>query len=233
MASSTFLIFNRIAKRYDLLNRLLSFGQDTIWRQKLSQAIPQLASIRYLDLGTGTGDVLFSMVQKWGAHRFSSVVGMDMAKDMLEEAKKKQTKWGINATFIQADAANLPLEDQSVDLVSMAFAIRNVNNMTAVLVEIYRVLAPGGKLLILEFGLPHNVWVRGIYLLYFRHILPFLGGWISGDRAAYRYLNQSVESFPYGNAFLLHLKQAGFDAIQTTSLTGGIVFLYEGTARHA
>ena len=225
---STWPMFNRIASRYDLINRVVSFGQDIRWRRLLARAFPTSLPLRYLDLGTGTGDVLFTVVKHLKPASFSSILGMDMAQDMLDQAQKKNPH-PLQIFFKKGDACRLPLENQSIDVISMAFAIRNVEDVDRSIAEQYRVLSRSGKLLILEFGIPSFIALKILYLFYFRYILPFVGGLLSGDRAAYRYLNTSVEKFDYGASFVTRLKKAGFRDVRATPLSGGIAYLYEAT----
>ncbi len=225
--SKSWALFNQIAPRYDLLNRLLSFGCDRAWRLAIAKRLQTQRHLRLLDLGTGTGDLLLTL---WAEARssFKALIGLDLAEGMLAIAKTK-TPPACPATWIHASAQDIPLEANSVDVVTMAFAIRNCPDPQGVLSEIFRVLDSGGKTYILEFSLPSWALFRGLYLFYFRHILPRIGGWISGHSTAYAYLNQSVEAFPYGDAFSSWLNNAGFRAVQFTTFTGGIVTLYEGT----
>ncbi|MGE4170233.1 MAG: bifunctional demethylmenaquinone methyltransferase/2-methoxy-6-polyprenyl-1,4-benzoquinol methylase UbiE [Candidatus Margulisiibacteriota bacterium] len=218
-------VFNRIAPRYDLLNRLLSFGQDLRWRKQLVAACPETAAV-YVDLATGTADVLLAVCQN---RRIQSAIGLDPAQGMLDVGRLKLDKAGLSeATLVLGDAQHLPFETASTDLISMAFGIRNVPQPELALAEMVRVLKPGGKAIILEFSLPQMAIIRWVYLLYFRWVLPLVGGLISGDFQAYRYLNQSVENFPYGQDFLNLMRQAGFAQVAQTPLTFGIATLYVG-----
>ena len=185
----------------------------------------------YIDLGTGTGDVLLAVIDRYASCELKECIGVDMSEKMLEIAYKKRSKHASKqlTRFIQADALNLPFDEASIDRISMTFAIRNVQNLDQCLQEIKRVLSPNGKVCILEFGLPSNALFKRLYLFYFRYILPILGGVISRNLKAYRYLNESVESFPYGQAFCDHLVLAGFQSIRRLPLTGGIVYYYEAS----
>jgi demethylmenaquinone methyltransferase / 2-methoxy-6-polyprenyl-1,4-benzoquinol methylase len=222
-------MFNRIAPTYDSLNRVLSAGVDRSWRRKLAEKLPESpGQLRLLDLATGTGDQLLTLL-KAAPNRFLTATGADPAAHMLVRARRKPLPrlLGIpQPEWVEASADRLPFEDDSFDVVTMSFGIRNVPDPLAALKEIRRVLTPGGRALILEFSIPANAIVRNSYLLYFRHVLPAIGGFFSGDRDAYRYLNSTVEDFPYGEAFCSLLRDAGFAHAQATALTVGISTLY-------
>lgn len=223
----TWQMFDKVASTYDLLNRLLSFGIDSYWRRCLSSKITK-NHFSLLDLGTGTGDVLFTILDR---HDVDHSMGMDLSEKMMDVAAKKSQKRALvqNVEFKVGDATAIPLGDLSVDVVSMAFAIRNVSDPAMCLNEIYRVLNADGQVLILEFSMPKWTIVKWIYLIYFRRVLPFVGGLISRDKHAYKYLNQSVESFPYGTQFTELMQVAGFKDVQFLPLTFGIATLYVGT----
>lgn len=224
--SKTWTVFNKIAPSYDLLNRLLSFNIDQLWRRRLVNAIPFRKGLDVLDLGTGTGDVALS-IWKLAKSRIARLVGLDPAIQMLSIASQK-TPPSCPVTWVHGDAQALPFPDHSFDVVTMAFAIRNVPDPDAVLREIRRVLRQDGRALILEFSLPKSALIRTLYLIYFRKVLPIIGGLISKDRQAYRYLNESVEAFPYGVVFAEKMSKAGFKTVQFFPLTFGIATLYVG-----
>lgn len=209
-------LFNQIAPRYDLLNRLLSFGQDQFWRRKVINFLPERSDLRVLDLATGTADLALMMVQK--SKQVASVTGVDMAVQMLRLGQDKVEKAGYSAAIhLQpGDAHNLAFGDCSFDVVTVAFGLRNMPRKEQAISEMMRVLRPGGRLIILEFSMPKNPIIRGLYLLYFRHILPRVGGLISGDSQAYRYLNQSVESF----------SSKEIDHMQSHALCFGVATIY-------
>ena len=225
---NVYRMFDRIAGRYDLLNRLLSFRQDVAWRKKVAALLPQKDQLAVLDLATGTGDLLLSMQQH--APRITSGVGLDMAGEMLKYAlfKTKEKNLSDTLTYIRGDAVNIPFADHSFDAVTIAFGIRNVTDVLKSLGEMFRILSDDGKALILEFSLPRNRLVRAGYLFYFRHILPLVGGLISGDSYAYRYLNKTVETFPYGKEFCILMENAGFSDVKEHRMTFGIATIYEG-----
>ena len=212
-------LFDRIATTYDTVNRVLSFGIDSLWRKQVVRRLPQGA---VLDLACGTGELALAIAKKKGVQ----VTGLDLSEGMLEVARGRTE--GHSITLIHGDAQHLPLADGSFDATTIAFGIRNVPDVPAALAEMHRVLRPGGRTLILEFSLPANRVVRALHCFYLRHILPRVGGWISGDREAYRYLNTTIESFPYGEDFLSLVRAAGFSDCSATPLTLGIATLYEG-----
>jgi demethylmenaquinone methyltransferase/2-methoxy-6-polyprenyl-1,4-benzoquinol methylase len=212
-------LFDRIATTYDRVNRVLSFGVDNVWRKQVVRRLPRGA---ILDLACGTGELALAIAKKEGVQ----VTGLDLSEGMLEVARRRTAGHGI--TLIHGDAQRLPLPEASFDATTIAFGIRNVPDVPAALAEMHRVLRPGGRALILEFSLPTNRLVRALHCFYLRHILPRVGGWISGDREAYRYLNTTIESFPYGEDFLTLVRGAGFSECSATPLTLGIATLYEG-----
>lgn len=221
------VMFNRIAHRYDLLNRLLSFRQDMVWRKKLAQYLPKGKNISLLDVATGTGDVIFSLLKK--SDRISSAIGIDMANKMLDVGRKKlhTLKLENRINLRLGNATDIPFEEDTFDVTTISFGIRNVNNLDLGIQNMYRVLKKNGRLLVLEFSLPKNKIFKTFYLFYFRRILPVIGGLISGDSYAYNYLNQSVETFPYGDAFCDVLKKNGFKNVKFYPLTFGIASIYQ------
>ena len=227
--SVSWQMFNRIAKTYDPVNRLLSFGLDTRWRKKVGTLLPQKENIRLLDLATGTADQVLSLC-KQNPVKIHTAVGMDLSEGMLDIGRQKvrARKMDDTITLKQGDACELPLEDSSFDAVTISFGIRNVPDVPKALREMHRILRPAGKALILEFAIPSNAVVRFGHLFYLRRVLPTVGGVISGDKPAYRYLNTTIESFPYGADFAQLMKDAGFQTVKVHSLTFGIANLYEG-----
>ncbi len=220
-------MFNRIAQRYDRLNRLLSFGQDIRWRKRLASLLPAQQDVHVLDLATGTGDVILTLAKKKpGLTGF----GLDMAADMMAIARRKlaTAHFDHRVGLVRADAVHLPFADRSFDLTTIAFGIRNIPDFKAAISEMRRVLRPGGRSLILEFSLPSNRLMRTAYLLYFRHILPRIGAVFSGDRYAYRYLNETVETFLHGVEFARVMRDAGFEEVRIHPLTFGVATIYEG-----
>jgi demethylmenaquinone methyltransferase/2-methoxy-6-polyprenyl-1,4-benzoquinol methylase len=226
-------MFDRIARRYDLLNRLLSLGRDVAWRKRLARHLPDGAALRVLDVATGTADVLLFLHDACG--RIGSGVGVDMSSGMLGHGLRKVRRRDETGRFrlVRGDATVLPVRAGSFDAATIAFGIRNVEDVPAGLREMHRALRPGGRALILEFSLPRNRLVRLGYLAYFRHVLPRIGGLVSGDLAAYRYLNATVETFPYGEAFCALMRDAGFMDVRAFPYTLGIATLYVGAKPEA
>lgn len=220
-------MFDRIAGRYDLLNHLLSGNRDRAWRRKMVRLLPEDGNLRILDLATGTGDQLLAL---YDSGRVESGTGIDMAEKMLAIGRDKIEARGLSdrLDLQSGNAEKLAFEADKFDAVSISFGIRNMTDVPVTLAEMYRVLKPGGRALILEFSLPTNPLMRKFYLFYFRHVLPRLGAVISGDRAAYRYLNQTVETFPYGEAFCRLMTEAGFKNVAANRLTFGIASIYQG-----
>jgi demethylmenaquinone methyltransferase/2-methoxy-6-polyprenyl-1,4-benzoquinol methylase len=225
-AAESWRMFDRIAPRYDLLNRLLSFRRDVAWRRTLIRALPQGDRLRVLDLATGTADVLLAMCRE-GA-RVRRAVGVDKSGGMLALGKRKADRAGASADFVHGDAQALSFTDGAFDAITIAFGIRNVPDVPAALREMRRTLRPGGRALVLEFSTPSNPVFRRLYFLYFRHVLPRIGAIVSGDAQAYRYLNESAETFPHGEAFLALMRAAGFASVSARPLSSGIATLYQG-----
>lgn len=221
-------MFDKISSRYDLINHLFSFGIDKYWRRTLIRHLPKGDDIRLLDLATGTGDQLITIVKR--AKQVQTALGLDMSREMIRHGQRKiiDKPYAHQITLMEGDATEVNLQSETVECVTMSFGIRNVTDVDQCLRECFRVLTPCGRVMILEFSLPKNRLIRGLHLLYLRHILPNLAGWISHNRKAYRYLNNTVESFPYGEAFCDRIKKAGFYRVKAYPLTFGIATLYVG-----
>lgn len=224
-------MFARIACRYDLANRLLSGGMDLWWRRQLVRAVDRHTPLQVLDLATGSGDVAFALSDK--LFYSNRILGMDFCQPMLDEAEIKQRSAGENAhanvSFKQGDGMNLPLPDGTFDAVTISFGLRNMADRHRCLSEMRRVLRPGGRLYILEFSQPQP-WFRPLYLFYLRHILPAVAGFVTGDKSAYVYLNETIEQFPNRDALGREITAAGFSAVRSTGMTFGIVALHEAVA---
>ena len=226
MASGIATLFNSIANDYDKFNHILSLNIDKIWRKKslvghIDQSIDSV-----LDIACGTGDFAISLV-KAGAHK---VHGVDISEKMVEVGRQKINRMGLAQRIdLQiADCAALPFPDNMFDAVTVAFGVRNFEHRTESLKEMYRVLNSGSELILLEFSKPQHSLIKHLYGFYFRHILPTVGGWISGDRAPYEYLPRSVYAFPDVADFVAELQGAGWTDVRTKSFTFGIATVYYG-----
>ena len=220
-------MFDAIAPRYDTLNRLLSVGFDRRWRARAIDALDLRGDETVVDLCTGTADLALAAVRARpaGARR---VVGLDFAAEMLRHGARKlgRDPAGSRVWLLRGDASRLPLADRSVDVVTIGFGIRNVEDPRAACGEMRRVLRPGGRLAILEFGMPSSTLLRGLYQWYFTQVLPRVGRAVSRHSDAYDYLPGSVQAF-LSPAALSHLLGAsGFTQVRCVSLTFGVVYLH-------
>ena len=227
-------MFDAIAPRYDLLNRLLSAGIDRRWRAKAIESLALTGRETLLDVCTGTGDVaLQARKGGTGGSRAARVIGIDFAGAMLAFGRRKVRDAGEEGhiALLRGDAANLPVQDASVDAATVAFGIRNVQHPERACAEMARALRRGGRLAILEFGVPRIPGISTLYLWYFKYLLPRVGRMVSGHSAAYSYLPASVGTFPPPASFMVILEQAGFSRVRADSLTFGIVYLYTAIKR--
>ena len=217
-------LFDRIAGTYDGLNHGLSLNIDRLWRRK---TVAQMRPAQHvLDVAIGTADLTIEMFRQ---HKAEQVTGIDLSDQMMAIGQKKisNLQYPIsNIQFVHANAQAMPFEDASFDAVTCAFGCRNFNNLDEGLREMYRVLKPGGQVTILEFSYPSNRLVRACYDIYFTRVLPLIGRIVSRDKTAYTYLNKSVKSFCWGEAFVQHLHDAGFTSESFTPLTFGIATIY-------
>ena len=220
--------FSSVAKRYDLANHWLSGGIDFFWRHRLVQHARQDQPVDVLDLATGSGDVLFALRQGLGDQ--ARLTGLDFCEPMLEQARakrqKKQLEEGGNQ-FLAGDCLALPFADESFDLITIAFGLRNLADRAKGLSEMRRVLRPGGRLIVLEFSQPY-LWFRPFYYLYLRGVLPWVARWLTGDRNAYLYLGSSISEFPDRTGLVQEIEQSGFSDVRAHALTFAIVALHEG-----
>ncbi len=223
-------MFSGIAPYYDLLNHLLSLRFDIAWRRRVARrfrVLLQRPGAEVLDLCCGTGDLALALASEAGA-RGAVVTGADFAHPMLVRAGQKSAGQPVAIRFFEADALHLPCADGSFDLVTTAFGFRNLANYRAGLAEFRRVLRPGGSLAILEFSEPRSALFGSLFAFYFRRVLPRIGGIISGNAGAYRYLPNSVQRFPHPPELRLWMEDAGFSDVKFESWTGGIVALHTG-----
>lgn len=220
------LMFNHIASRYDLMNTLLSFGIYNNWKKKLVKQLVAVTPQFILDVATGTADIAIAL----SSLHPEKIVGVDISEEMLLFGKKKIKDKNLTSliTLQKGDSENLQFADNNFNAVTVAYGVRNFENLDKGLSEMYRVLKPNGKVVILEFSQPKNVFFRKIFHFYFHKICPLVGKWVTGDKSAYSYLPQSVKAFPEGEKFITLLNQIGFKQTQCQPLTFGIASLYTG-----
>jgi demethylmenaquinone methyltransferase/2-methoxy-6-polyprenyl-1,4-benzoquinol methylase len=222
-------MFDAIARRYDLLNHVLSGGIDRRWRKRAIRSLALTGTERVLDLCTGTGDLAVAAAR--ARPSAARVVGIDFAGAMLQVGREKLRKADLDARImlVRGDATRLPLDEGVMDAITIGFGIRNVEDMEGACREMRRVLKPGGRLAILEFAVPTVPGVSALYLWYLHHVLPRIGRAISRHHAAYGYLTASIDAFSTPDEFVKILRQGGFMAVSAVPLTFGSVILY--TAR--
>lgn len=220
-------MFNSIAPRYDLLNRVLSGGIDRSWRKKAIDQLKNLQPKRILDIATGTADLALECVRLSP----SEIIGLDISNNMLEIGREKIKQRNLQniIRLDQGDSENLPYNDNYFDAITVAFGVRNFEHLEIGLSEMYRVLKPEGKVVILEFSQPPSFPIKQIYSFYSKYILPLVGQLISKERSAYEYLPESVRAFPYGDQFLEVLTKVNFKDTKCLPQTFGIASIY--TAR--
>ena len=224
------IMFDAISADYDRLNHLLSLGSDRIWRRRaLREILDPDAPQRILDVACGTGDFSLEMARRM--HPGSRLTGLDLSPGMLAVMRGKLEKKGLQDRIetVEGSCERLPWGDATFDRVTIAFGIRNFEDRSAALAEILRVLRPGGKLVILELSVPSIPVIRTFYLFYFRHILPRIGGIISGDRRAYEYLPASVLAFPAPAEWMAFMQECGYGEIRHRAFTLGVCRMYTGT----
>lgn len=224
-SSSVAAMFNSIAPSYDFLNHLLSFGIDKLWRRRLVKRLLRNNPEKVLDVATGTADLALVMAKQSPTVR---IVGIDISESMLAigMVKLKKRMLQERITLKKASALSVPYDDEQFCAAMVAFGVRNFEDLSQGLKEIYRVLKPNGELAVLEFSMPRHWPFNAIYRFYFLKFLPWVGGKISGNRQAYTYLPESVLSFPQGEAFARILKSVGFNAVEIKVQTFGIATLY-------
>lgn len=221
-------MFDQIAFRYDFLNHFLSGGIDVRWRKKAIRELQDLKPQQVLDVATGTADVAL-MTHKYLQPEL--ITGIDISNGMLEVGRQKVKKLGLESkiTLLQADSEALPFPDNQFDAITVAFGVRNFQNLRKGLAEMLRVLKPGGKLVVLEFSKPRAVVFKSFYKWYMNLVTPGIGKLISKNKAAYQYLNDSVQAFPEGEDFIRILNETGFSSTYRKSLTMGVSTIYAGT----
>ncbi|MGI9525721.1 MAG: bifunctional demethylmenaquinone methyltransferase/2-methoxy-6-polyprenyl-1,4-benzoquinol methylase UbiE [Weeksellaceae bacterium] len=221
-------MFDNVSHRYDFLNRLLSVGIDVQWRKKVVKIISNTNPDKILDVATGTGDLAIALAK---ANMQAKITGFDLSAGMLEYGKKKVKERNLDQQIemIQGDAENMPFEDETFDAITASFGVRNFENLEKGLEEFYRVLKPGGTLVILEFSQPQKFPMKQLYNFYFKNILPIIGKTFSKDPRAYTYLPESVQAFPYGERLNKILANVGFQNPKDKELTFGIASIYTCT----
>ncbi|WP_207435630.1 bifunctional demethylmenaquinone methyltransferase/2-methoxy-6-polyprenyl-1,4-benzoquinol methylase UbiE [Sabulibacter ruber] len=220
-------MFNSIAKRYDFLNHFLSAGVDIYWRKRAVKLLARVKPQVILDIATGTGDFALETLKL----KPRQIVGIDISEGMLEVGREKISKRGVsNVIQLQlGDSENIQFPDNHFDAITVAFGVRNFENLEKGLSEMLRVLKPGGMAVILEFSKPQTFPMKQGYNFYFKHILPVFGKLISKDNSAYTYLPESVQAFPDGKDFISIFQKIGFKNTEWHSLTFGISSIYIGT----
>jgi demethylmenaquinone methyltransferase/2-methoxy-6-polyprenyl-1,4-benzoquinol methylase len=221
-------MFDDIAFRYDFLNHFMSLGIDVIWRKKALNHLKSLQPQHILDVATGTGDLAIMAAERLKPAR---ITGIDISEGMLDIGRKKIARLGLEhkITLQAGDSETISFPDQTFDAITVAFGVRNFENLEKGLSEMRRVLKPGGKLVILEFSNPTAFPIKQLYNLYFCFITPLLGKWIAKSRAAYSYLPDSVKAFPQGQVMCNILTNTGFQAVTCKTLTFGICSIYCAT----
>ncbi len=224
-------LFDTVARGYDMQNSVLSLGIDILWRKTLAERLPAGRPILVLDAACGTAEVSMEILRR---RPLARVLGADFSPGMLAVGREKALRRAPAGTgadrlhLVAADARNLPLPDACCDAVTIAFGIRNIEERALALREFRRVLKPGGQLLVMEFSLPSNPVLRTLYRLYFDHVLPPFGNWLSGTDYAYTYLMTSVHAFPGPEAFCAEIAAAGFSGVGQTPLCAGVARIHHG-----
>ncbi len=221
-------MFNQISSTYDRVNRVMTFGLDHYWRKRLSSHLPVKNNLNILDCATGTCDQIISLMEN--GNNITNIVGLDLADEMIAVGLKKieTKKYKHLVSLHVASALEIPFPNNTFDCITISFGIRNVTDVSKALTEFFRVLKPGGRVLILEGTIPHNPLLKTLHLFYLRYFLPRIGAVISKKREAYRYLNKTIETFPSGAAFLELMHSANFKDLLEDRLTFGAVTVYRG-----
>lgn len=221
-------MFDDIAPKYDFLNRFLSAGIDKSWRKKAILELKSKNPLMILDMATGTADVA---IMTCALLKPDKIIGLDISEGMLDLGRKKILDKGLEQTIqlLKGDSEAIQFPDATFDAVTVAFGVRNFQNLEKGIAEIYRVLKPNGKLVVLEFSQPKSILVRAFYQLYMKVITPNFGKWFSKNNKAYKYLDESIRRFPEGQAFVQVLDKSGFQQTYFKSLSFGICSIYCGT----
>ena len=222
-------MFDNIAPTYDKLNHIMSLNIDRVWRRRVMRIVRRAKAHKIMDVATGTGDLAIAMAKRVDR---TQILGVDLSEEMLAVARRKVEKQGLEERIMleKGDAENLAMvSTESIDAATVAFGVRNFENIERGLSEIYRTLKPGGKLVVLEFSMPKNRLVRWVYSQYAHRLLPRIGGMISKDKKAYTYLPDSVEEFPAPERFAEMLRSVGFTRVKTRSQSFGIAYIYDAT----
>ncbi len=217
-------MFDTISNEYDGLNRVISFGIDIKWRKKVVALVSRENPKSVLDIATGTGDLAINLVES----KATKIIGLDISEGMLEVGRKKIDKLQLNGQIemVYGDSENIPYESNSFDAVTVAFGVRNFENLDIGLSEIYRVLKPGGIFIVLETSVPTKIPFKQGYNLYTNYVMPTIGKIFSKDKSAYKYLSDSAAAFPYGKAFNNILEKIGFIDIENKPQTFGVASIY-------
>lgn len=220
-------MFDNISTQYDGLNRVISFGIDRSWRKKVEKLVVAVNPKKIIDLATGTGDLAIQLSQSSNAE----IVGLDISNGMLEVGRKKifEKKLSEQIKMVLGDSEKIPFSDNHFDAATVAFGVRNFENLEKGLSEILRVLKPGGVLVILETSVPTQTPFKQGYGFYTKNVLPVIGRIFSKDRSAYAYLSESANNFPYGEAFNNILKKIGFINVRHYPQTFGVATIYHAT----
>ena len=223
-------VFHAVAKRYDVMNDLMSVGMHRLWKSTMvTKAAPsKIAPWHSLDVAGGTGDIAFRLVE--ASNKNARVTVLDINGSMLDVGRERAAKNGLadNLDFIEANAEDLPFEDNTFDVYTVAFGIRNVPRMDIALKEAYRVLKPGGQFLCLEFSEVDVPLLDKFYDLWSFNALPAIGRMVTGDEASYQYLVESIRKFPNQNSFANYVRESGFERVNYRNMTGGVVALHTG-----
>ncbi len=225
MSEQVRLMFSEISEGYDLGNDVLSFGTHRLWKRLLIRRARVKPGDRVLDLATGTGDVALLFADAVGEK--GSVIGADFCEDMIVQAERRPKNRRANLSFEVGDAMSLRFPSASFDVCTISFGIRNVDSPRGALAEMRRVVRPGGRVLVLEFGQPTGLF-GSLYRFYSNYLIPIVGGVITGKRDAYSYLNKTAAAFPSGDKFLAIMREAGFRKVTAEPLFGGIAYIYIG-----